>query len=345
MNTLSLAMIVKNEEANLTRCLNSVRGLVDQIVIVDTGSTDNTVHVAHQNGVAPRQIQWHDDFSAARNESLHLCSGDWVLVLDADETLNRGDHDRIRGTMERPYDLFEHYIRHYYIDGNAAMLGHTPEACVGDEYPFRYDDKAGRLFRNHMGFHYEGRLHEKLVPEEGVRVGWADFVIRHYGKINKAKERGKAQAYLDIARGDYFDDSRSGKKLFNYISHARIAGSWADVGTAIDAYESLGEPIPLSVAIIAGEFAHNKGEYDKALRQYQDVLKASPDNAFALNRTAITLAALGRVDEAKMFLEWALSVAPGFTHSKTVLDEINGRLDGIQQQGESGSIQSPEPQA
>lgn len=321
MPTISLAMIVRNESKYIERCINSVRGLVDQMVIVDTGSVDGTIELLHKNGVVPSSFEWCNDFSAARNESLKYCVGDWILVLDADEALARQDHGIIRRSVEGPHDLYEHKIRHYYMDGNAAMLGHTPEP-YDDEYPYRYDDIGGRLFRNHIGLHYEGRLHEKLMPEAGLSVGWSDFIIKHYGKVNKAHERGKAAHYLELARQDYLERSFDPKCIFNYISHARIAGSWEDVAAGIEAYSDIGDPVPFSVAIIAGELAHQRGDYEQALHQYQDVLRACPTSVFALNRTAITLAAMGRLREAKLFAQESLRLSPGFTHSAQIIKEI-----------------------
>lgn len=334
---ISLAMIVKNEAEGLTRCLDSVRGLVGQMVIIDTGSTDNTVELAHKAGALCHHFDWCDDFSAARNESLKHCVGDWILVLDGDEAIRRIDHDTIRGATEGPLynTVYEHRIRHYYADGNAAMLGHTPEACNG-EYPYKYDDIGGRLFRNNIGLHYEGRLHEKLMPQQKlINTGWANFTIQHYGKVDKGRERGKANMYLDIARKAFCENSSDPKCVFNYITHARIAYSWEDVRTAIDAYADTGDPIPLSVGIIAGELAHHDRDFDKALRQFQDVLRASPNNAYALTQTAVTLAAVGRLEEARTLAQAALANAPGFTHAKYILERIKRRLDGVQQQSES----------
>jgi len=78
---ISLAMIVKNEEATLAHCLESVKPLVDEMVIVDTGSTDKTIEIAGSFGAKIYHFDWCDDFSAARNESLKHCTGDWVLIL------------------------------------------------------------------------------------------------------------------------------------------------------------------------------------------------------------------------------------------------------------------------
>ncbi len=89
-------MSVRDEAEHLSECLRSVDGMVDEMVIVDTGSEDNTPAIAKSMGASVFFFQWKDDFSAARNESLKYASGDWILVLDADEVVDSADHSRIR---------------------------------------------------------------------------------------------------------------------------------------------------------------------------------------------------------------------------------------------------------
>jgi glycosyltransferase involved in cell wall biosynthesis len=98
---ISLCMIVRDEEANLPRVLGSVKGLVDEMVIVDTGSTDRTIDVARSWGARVDRIEWPDDFAAARNHSLSLAKGDWILVLDGDDEFEREDIPVTRGVLEK----------------------------------------------------------------------------------------------------------------------------------------------------------------------------------------------------------------------------------------------------
>lgn len=90
---ISLCMIVKNEAGNLSRCLTSVRGVADELIIVDTGSTDDTVAVARSFGAAIVSFPWTGDFAAARNAGLEQARGTWILVLDADEELDAGSKE------------------------------------------------------------------------------------------------------------------------------------------------------------------------------------------------------------------------------------------------------------
>jgi len=94
MTRISLCMIVRDEEAILGRCLDSVVGIVDEICVVDTGSTDGTVEVARDRGARVEHFEWCDDFAAARNASIAMAEGEWILVLDADEFLEDDDARR-----------------------------------------------------------------------------------------------------------------------------------------------------------------------------------------------------------------------------------------------------------
>ena len=87
MPKLSLCMIVKNEEKFLAGCLESVKNIVDEIIIVDTGSTDKTIEIANSYNAKVYHFEWKNDFSLARNESIKHATGDWILILDADERL------------------------------------------------------------------------------------------------------------------------------------------------------------------------------------------------------------------------------------------------------------------
>ena len=102
MPKLTLCVIARDEEAMLPDCLASVRGVVDEIVVVDTGSKDATPAIAANAGARVVERAWDDDFSAARNAGLEACSGDWVLVLDADERLAPGAGKALRRALRDP---------------------------------------------------------------------------------------------------------------------------------------------------------------------------------------------------------------------------------------------------
>ena len=96
---LSVCLIAKNEERFLDGCLESIRGLADQIILVDTGSTDRTVEIARAHGAEVHFRAWDNDFSAARNAALLHARGDWILVLDADEEVSKAHHSNLRALL------------------------------------------------------------------------------------------------------------------------------------------------------------------------------------------------------------------------------------------------------
>jgi tetratricopeptide (TPR) repeat protein len=167
--TLSFCTIVKNEAVNLARCLDSVQPYVDEMIIVDTGSTDDTVAIAQRFGATIGHFDWCDDFSAARNYSLSLVTGDWILMLDADEELVVTD-PCFRDCLANP--------------NPPHAFGLTRKDL------YETDDFAGgihlRLYQNQPGVHYVGRFHEQLKYERPLTLGMLNGLeILHYGNSDE----------------------------------------------------------------------------------------------------------------------------------------------------------------
>ena len=142
MVQLSLCMIVKNESANLAQCLTSVKDLVDEIVVLDTGSSDRTLEIAQEFGAITASQEWTEDFAIARNEALKLVTGDWVLVLDADEIFNINAIKDVKSAIVQENTLVVNLIRH---EIGAVQ---SPYSAVS------------RLFRNHPAIKFSRPYHE-----------------------------------------------------------------------------------------------------------------------------------------------------------------------------------------
>jgi glycosyltransferase involved in cell wall biosynthesis len=202
---LSLCMIVKNEEQNLNRCLHSAAKIVDQIVIVDTGSTDRTVEIARSYQAEIYYHPWQGDFSEARNESLKYATGDWILVLDADDELEPESASQIRPLIATTeYDALGIIIR------NIA----PPNDII------KYmDDTRYRLFRNRKGFQYEQKVHNQIAPSiirNGGKTFDSDLIIIHHGykenfqrkanrslpMIEEALNSNPSNTYLQFKKGE-----------------------------------------------------------------------------------------------------------------------------------------------
>ena len=191
---ISLAMIVKNEEAMMAHCLESVKALVDEIIVVDTGSTDKTIDIAKEFGARVYPFKWRDDFSAARNESLKYCKADWVLILDADEAIDPLDYEKIKNACLRPQaDAYSLIHRHYMTTSNKVTLDAGAAVNVSDYsegrgLPFYVDNPCLRLARMFDGLAFQHRIHETIgvsVESSGRKIG--DLNAHHAAKNHKSK--------------------------------------------------------------------------------------------------------------------------------------------------------------
>lgn len=196
--TLSLCMIVKNEGQFLEKCLTSVKNLVDEIIIVDTGSTDNTKEIAKKFTDKIFDFVWCDDFSAARNESLKHAIGDWILILDADEVIAKHDFDLIRKSiLDKKYNG---YILHQLNYTNEAH----PRAVKVNDPDFKHAiiSPITRLFRNSKEIYFDFYVHESVDPslmKLNSKVSGLSVAIHHYGQLKKEVfNRQKEEYYFKL---------------------------------------------------------------------------------------------------------------------------------------------------
>lgn len=175
---LSLCMIVKNEEATLKNCLSKIPSFIDDIVIIDTGSTDNTKLVAAEFTDKIFDFEWCNDFSKARNYSISKATNDWILVLDADEYIIKFYEESVK--------LFINNIT------NENKIGRIERKNVMDDgsSSHNYTDRINRLFNKNF-FYYEGTIHEQLVLKEGkcYETQWVDITVDHIGYTKEVLNR------------------------------------------------------------------------------------------------------------------------------------------------------------
>jgi glycosyltransferase involved in cell wall biosynthesis len=168
---VSLTMIVRDEAANLATCLNSVRDLIDDLVVVDTGSTDRTVEIATGFGARIVSFPWRDDFAAARNAGLDAAEGEWVFWLDADECLDPPDREK---------------ARRLFADLKAENAAYLMRQLSPSDEPGGATTAVDqvRLFRRRPDIRWEYRIHEQIllsVRRTRADVRATDIVIAHRG--------------------------------------------------------------------------------------------------------------------------------------------------------------------
>ncbi len=167
--TLSVCMIVKNEEKNLPRCLESIKNLADEIIVIDTGSDDNSVEIAKSYGAKIGYFKWNNNFSDARNASLEMATKDWILFLDADEEISKEEGIRLKNTINTTHLEAFH----------CRLVNIIQNTNIGDAIVLR-------AFKNNPKYRFRGKMHEQIIFSiqeiSGQHsIGLSDIKITHYG--------------------------------------------------------------------------------------------------------------------------------------------------------------------
>ncbi|OBZ13069.1 glycosyltransferase family 2 protein [Bacillus sp. FJAT-26390] len=185
MITISLCMIVKNEEQVLARCLDSVKELVDEIIIVDTGSTDRTRDIAANYTNRIFHFEWIDDFSAARNYSFEHAESDYILWLDADDWVQEKDLEAFKTLKQSLDPAVDAVCMDYYVAFDP--LG-QPAAVI----------KRNRLVKRSAHFEWHDPVHEQLAVSG--KVVFSDIAVSH-GRVHAKSDRNLRIYESRLAKG------------------------------------------------------------------------------------------------------------------------------------------------
>ena len=264
---ISLCMIAKDEEMFLEDCLRSVQGLVDEIVLVDTGSTDRTVEIARRYGAKVVHYAWRDDFSDARNVSLQHAAGEWVLWLDADERLDKGSAEVIRNAIRDPQ--FAGYLVEIHNEVGDAQNVST------------FVHRACRLFRRLPITHFEGRIHEQVVPSlqrSGYEVAFLKGVrILHVGyRQDIVADRRKHERTIRMLREEMQKNPDNLFQRFNLGNAYYVAGRYAEavqeLEPIVDHIEPYADHTPIAYVLLANAL-YALGRYEQALQVHERARK------------------------------------------------------------------------
>ena len=303
---LSLAMIVKDEEEMLPRSLAAVKDAVDEIIVVDTGSTDRTVEIAESFGAKVLHHEWTGDFAAARNVSFEAATGDWVMYLDADEVLVEDDTDRLRELTGRVWrEAF------YLVETNFTGDLSDGEALTHN---------ALRVFRNRPEYRFEGRLHEqianKLPAYNPERLEASPVRVEHYGylaSVRDAKEKSRRNIELlekqaaEGAGGPFLHfnlGSEYAAAMENQAALREFAKSWELLQQeGVDGYGF----VPSLLGRLTKAYRVT-GDYAKAREQADEGLKLFPGFTDLIFEQGHSYAAEGRLSEAAVQFERCLEM-------------------------------------
>ena len=198
-------MIARDEEEWLPACFESIKAIADEIIFVDTGSKDQSLAIAERLGAKIYHFGWRDDFAAARNFSLSKATGNWILVLDADEVISAQDYPLLKELTSNPasdpkaYQLLtRNYITLNNIVGWRGNDGSYPKQEQGCGW---IPSLKTRLWSNHAQIRFSYPVHELVEPslkEIGIIAQACPIIIHHYGKLDNMKARAKGKKYFTL---------------------------------------------------------------------------------------------------------------------------------------------------
>jgi glycosyltransferase involved in cell wall biosynthesis len=281
-STISVCIIVKNEEKNIAGCLHSLKPLVDEMIVVETGSTDRTKEIAIAFGAKVFDFTWTGDFSEARNFSLSKASGDWILVMDADEIIAPFDQDVLREMLNKPalkaHSAFSITSRNYVAAFSAIGWKANDGSYIRQEAGTGwYPSAKSRIFPNNPHIRFQYPVHEFVefsIQKLGIPIYKIDVPVHHYGKLHGEKVISKGEDYYIMGK----------MKL-----------------------SQRGENDPVALYELAVQ-ASELQKFDEALDYWMKLSRIRPDVSESFFGAANSCYRLGKFEDALDLLEKALQI-------------------------------------
>lgn len=320
---LAVAMIVKNEESSLAECLESVRGIADEIVIGDTGSTDGTLGIAEQFGATVHTIQWEDDFAKARNSVLEVIDADWILQIDADEVLDPESAKRIRAIVDSDSPTHDGYwvtLANYTHQCHSwrwvAVEANTP---LARDYPGYLAADIVRLFRHGLGIVYSDPVHETVgesLSSLGSSIGNEDLLIHHYGSDPDLPDaKTKDAFYLRLAQAKIESTPDNPKAWFDFATAAQGQEKKSTVLTAAWKAHRLAPDVPDYAHLLASLLVEDRA-YEDARNVLQPFTISDPVPLYFLTALGSIETALGQFDKGAEYFQSVIDSRPDHVVSR-----------------------------
>lgn len=321
--TLTVCMIVKNEENVLKKCLDSIKDIADEIIAVDTGSEDKTIEIAGSFGAKVIRHEWKNDFSEARNVCLQNATSDWILAIDADEFIERKDLINIKRIIEfENFDAFRLALFNYSNNENDAGWVRLSEKREG--YSGYLPIELARLFRNNKKYRYEEAVHETIensIIKNNGRISTIDIPIHHFGGLDKEEIRKKQLKYLEYSKKRLEQNPKDVKAycdiaLINFKFLDNLEESVKNAKKAIEINAKY-----LRSYMILGEVYVFLKKYGDAVSCYNRIIEIDNKNSDACYNLGQIYFELKKYKEAGEFYKRALEL--GCAH----IEEIKRKLE------------------
>jgi len=301
---LALCLIVKNESRFLESCIRAVKAHVSEILVLDTGSEDNTIEIAKRHTKKVYETPFQGDFSQVRNSLLDKVSTPWVLFLDADESFEPSEIKRLTEMLQDlPSNIFGCKLWRYNFFSNGGW----------------YTSKELKLFRASPLIRYQGKVGEsvaKSIQTTGGEITQLPIVLNHFGHCRQAEVRDKkARMYLNLMAEDLKKNPQNGR-LLGYmgmiqrtLGHFEKALDYAQEAIAI-------APESSHAHYCYGQVLRSIGKNNDALKHYYTSLDLDASDPILWNLTGVMEMTLGRFEQANDCFSKALDLEPALVHVK-----------------------------
>ena len=318
---ISLCVVVRNEAGFVGAAVASARHVVDEAIVVDTGSSDATPSIARRAGATVIRAPWPGDLGRAHDLPVQHASGDWVLMLDGDEVLDPASADRIRDVVERgSHDGYRVEMRNYSYGYETKWRAADPLDPLTRGASGYLPTRPVRLFRRRPGLRHTGRLHQCVAPairRAGGRIGDADLAVHHYGFTRF--DRDKSSLYRTLATAHGVAAPQEPRSWVELGVVLLAAGGLADLPRATRAFHRawvLGDRA--DAGYFLGSCLVRSGRPEAALAPLEPAIAANPDDAAGHYDRADAWEVLGQAHEdlgrpaaAESAYRNALALRPG----------------------------------
>lgn len=295
MKTLTLSMIVKNEEANLPRVLSTISTICDEIIVVDTGSVDKTVEIARSFGADVRFMEWENDFAKARNLSIKDAKSDWILWLDGDDFVPEESLPYIKELVQREGDcVYAFTVKNERPDG------------TGTEF------LQARLFPNHKGLLFERPVHEQVMLSalrKGLAMVPSKAFVEHHGYADPEEMKVKAERNVKILEANleqYGNDPVTFVEIgdsYSIMEDRDLADTWYRKTVELPNAETQFPDVVSQAWMGLGNSANIQKRYTEAERCFSKVVELCPGRIDLFYNLAVTYERQGDLDKAVKVLE------------------------------------------
>jgi tetratricopeptide (TPR) repeat protein len=316
--TLSACLIVRNESLVLERCLASLSGVVDEIVVVDTGSTDGTPEIAAGFGARICRHAWRDDFSAARNVGLDVASGDWILAIDADEYLAAETRRHVRAVVD-------------HTDADGILITQRNLLAPDDLIQFA-ESRIVRLFRRRDDVRFAGIIHEEVtadITRRGGRIAGSPIVIVHDGYASETTQGAgtRAERNLPLLLRAAADTPLDPYLQFHLGATYQHLGRHADARRHLQQvwqlpHEGLNTEVLANAAVRLAQLALGDCRNESVVRYAGRALALEPNHVLAHYLSGLALMRLGRSGDAGMHLATVRSSGQAGASTAAELDAL-----------------------